>query len=374
MSKLYDLAIVGAGLSALSALQAGIASARTVVLDYQEHPGGFLKAALPAPGFEEAWELVQSSRIPQRVTTFYGTTAVGLLPAFEAGEPHVLIVRQRQGTEEVHAQRVLIACGGLELTREHAQIPGTRPAGVITPVLAHQLLSRGYLPGKRAVVYGDSRYARATAERLAGVGIEVTLVLPTEETRTAALPPVANTGRFFHESALERAGGGTAGDHWHLSVLPTLLRSYPPGQARRKEQGPPFPTPPPSPLRTDDDASNNPTRESPPIDQPSLTGAELIAIEGFPRLEKVKFRRDGEFFDVPADTLVYGTGMMANTHWLKGSGIITGEYGTIQVNSFYQTNVQGVYAVGTVIAPSLDHAGSIAMGKEVASLLIGGTQ
>ncbi len=301
MSKLYDLAIVGAGLSALSALQAGIASARTVVLDYQEHPGGFLKAALPAPGFEEAWELIQSSRIPQRVTTFYGTTAVGLLPAFEAGEPHVLIVRQRQGTEEVHAQQVLIACGGLELTREHAQIPGTRPAGVITPVLAHQLLSRGYLPGKRAVVYGDSRYARATAQRLAGVGIEITLVLPTKVEATRAA-----------------------------------------GQPEGK--------------------------------QPSLTGAELIAIEGFPRLEKVKFRRDGEFFDVPADTLVYGTGMMANTHWLKGSGIITGEYGTIQVNSFYQTNVQGVYAVGTVIAPSLDHAGSIAMGKEVASLLVGGTQ
>ncbi len=301
MSELYDLAIVGAGLSALSALQAGIASARTVVLDYQEHPGGFLKAALPAPGFEEAWELVQSSRIPQRVTTFYGTTAVGLLPAFEAGEPHVLIVRQRQGTEEVHAQRVLIACGGLELTREHAQIPGTRPAGVITPVLAHQLLSRGYLPGKRAVVYGDSRYARATAQRLAGVGIEVTLVLPAKVEAT-------------------RAAGQPEGE------------------------------------------------------QPSLTGAELIAIEGFPRLEKVKFRRDGEFFDVPADTLVYGTGMMANTHWLKGSGIITGEYGTIQVNSFYQTNVQGVYAVGTVIAPSLNHAGSIAMGKEVASLLVGGTQ
>lgn len=298
MSELYDLAIVGAGLSALSALQAGIASARTVVLDYQDAPGGFLKAALPAPGFEEAWELVQSSHIPQGVTTFYETTAVGLLPAFEPGESHVLIVRQRQGTEKIHARRVLIACGGLELTREHAQIPGTRPAGVITPMLAHQLLSRGYLPGQRAVVYGDSRYARATAQRLAGVGIEVTLVLPPkiEETRVAAFPPV---------------------------------------------------------------------------DQP---GAELIAIEGFPRLERVKFRRNGEIFDLPADTLVYGAGMMANTHWLKGSGIITGEYGTIQVNSFYQTNVHGVYAVGTVIAPSLDHTGSIAMGKEVASLLTGGTQ
>src|SRR5260221_13697884 len=53
MSKLYDLVIVGAGMSALSALEAGIASARTVVLDYQEHPGGFLKAALPAPGFRK---------------------------------------------------------------------------------------------------------------------------------------------------------------------------------------------------------------------------------------------------------------------------------------------------------------------------------
>src|SRR5260370_11927107 len=116
MSELYDLAIVGAGLSALSALQAGIASARTVVLDYQEYPGGFLKAALPAPGFEEAWELVQSSRIPQRVTTFYGTTAVGLLPAFEAGEPHVLIVRPRQGTQELPAPRAFIPSRGLQLS------------------------------------------------------------------------------------------------------------------------------------------------------------------------------------------------------------------------------------------------------------------
>jgi len=65
---------------------------------------------------------------------------------------------------------------------------------------------------------------------------------------------------------------------------------------------------------------------------------------------------------LPADTLVYGAGMMANTHWLKGSGIITEAYGTIQVDSSYQTNVQGIYAIGTVTVPSLDHADSIAMG------------
>jgi len=282
LNKLYNLAIVGAGLSALSALRAGLASERIVVLDYQDTPGGFLKAALPAHGFEEAWELIQSFSIPGGITTLFGTTAVGLLSALEPGEPHVLVVRQRQGTVEIRARRILIACGGLELTREQAQIPGTRPAGVMTPVLAHQLLSRGYLPGKRAVVYGDSRYTQATAQRLAVAGIEVTLISP---------PTVA-----------------------------------------------------------------------------------LESIQGFPRLEKVAFRRDGQLLDLPADTLVYGKGMMANTHWLKGSEIMTGAYGTIQVDRRYQTNVQGIYAVGTAIAPSLDHVDSIAMGKEVASLLAGGRQ
>lgn len=295
MIQLYDLAIVGAGLSALSALRAGVGGERTIVLDYQDTPGGFLKAALPAPGFEEAWELIRSLRISQETTTLYGATAVGLLPALEAGEPHVLIVRHRQGTEEVRAQRVLLACGGLEMTREHAQIPGTRPAGVITPILAHQLLSRGYLPGKRVVVYGNTRYAKATAQRLAAVGVEVTLVSPSlvEEAESSALQ------------------------------------------------------------------NSNET--------------ELVQIEGFPRLEKVIFRRHGQLFELEADTLVYGAAMMGNTHWLKGSGIITGVYGTIQVDTYYRTNMAGIYAVGTVVAPSLDHADSLAMGKEVATHLIGGT-
>src|SRR6266566_4753202 len=142
MDDLYDLAIVGAGQSALSALSSGIAGEKTIVIDYQEAPGGFLREALPAHGFEEAWDLIESFHMPSEVTACFKISVVGLLPALEPGEPHTLIAR-----------RLLIASGGLELTREHAEIPGTRPAGVITPILAHQLLSLGYLPGKRAVIY-----------------------------------------------------------------------------------------------------------------------------------------------------------------------------------------------------------------------------
>ncbi len=280
MSGVYELAIVGAGLSALSAIAAGLGRERTMLLDYQDEPGGFLKHALPAPGFEAAWELIRSTRIPQSVTACFGATVVGLLPAFEAGEPHTLVVRQRQGTSQVQAKRVLIACGGLEIPRERAEVPGPRPAGVVTPIMVHQLLAQGYLPGRRAVVYGDARYTGVTAQRLADAGVIVTFVSPAQ--------------------------------------------------------------------------------------------ARLLAIEGSPRLQRVIMRGGGQISRVEADLLVYGVGMMANTHWLKGSGIDTAEDGMVQVNAGYQTNVQGIYAVGTVVAPSLDHVGSLAMGKEVA-ILLGGT-
>ena len=280
MSGVYELAIVGAGLSALSAIAAGLGRERTILLDYQDEPGGFLKHALPAHGFEAAWELMRSTRTPQSVMACFSATVVGLLPAFDVGEPHTLVVRQRQGTSQVQAKRVLIACGGLEIPRERAEIPGPRPAGVMTPITVHQLLSQGYLPGKQAIVYGDAHYASVTAQRLADAGAAVSLISPAQ--------------------------------------------------------------------------------------------TQLVAIEGSPRLQRVIVRSVDELSSVEADLLVYSAGMMANTHWLKGSGISTAADGAIQVDVGYQTNVPGIYAIGTVIAPSLDHIDSLAMGKEVA-LLLGGT-
>jgi thioredoxin reductase len=299
MEDLYSLAIVGAGLSTLSALQAGLTSERTIVLDYQERPGGFLRPALPAPSFEDISSLLEASVLFEGLTTCFNATAVGLLPALAEDEPHTLLIRQRAGTAQIRARRVLLACGGLELTREQAQIPGPRPAGVITPIFAHQLLNRGYTPGTQIVVYGSSRYAQATALRLAEAGLAVTLVNAADE----------------------------------------------PGEMAASASSPPFTILPP---------------------------ARLIALAGFPRLESLTFERTGEQFTLIADTLIYGAGMRANTHWLKGSSIDLTASGSVQVDAHYATNVPGIFAMGTVVAPSLNHAGSIQMGKEVARLLSGG--
>jgi hypothetical protein len=59
-------------------------------------------------------------------------------------------------------------------------------------------------------------------------------------------------------------------------------------------------------------------------------------------------------------------------HRLEGIGIVTGVYGTIKVGTTYHKRVPGINAVGKVIAPSPDHACSLAKGKEVGSFLDGG--
>lgn len=79
------------------------------------------------------------------------------------------------------------------------------------------------------------------------------------------------------------------------------------------------------------------------------------------------------YFNLPADTLVYEVNMIANTKWLEGIGIVTDAYGTIKVGATYHKGVPGNHAVGKVIAPSPDHACSLAKGKEVGSFLDGGS-
>ena len=59
-------------------------------------------------------------------------------------------------------------------------------------------------------------------------------------------------------------------------------------------------------------------------------------------------------------------------HTKFGKVMLTTVASLTVVDRNYQTNIHGIFAIGTVVSPSLDHADSIAMGKEVASLLVGG--
>jgi pyruvate/2-oxoglutarate dehydrogenase complex dihydrolipoamide dehydrogenase (E3) component len=296
MVEPYDLVVVGAGLSALAFLkqqEVPGGDGRTLVVDYRPTTGGFLGAALPAEEFPEESAILGAFQPSASVEIRLSTTAVGLAPG-APGTPHTVLLRGTAGASQEATRRVMIATGSLEMPREHDAIPGMRPAGVVTPVFIHQILAQGYLPGRRAIVYGEGQAATLIARRLAAAGADVTLVPPS-----GAITPAADTG----------------------------IRTLPP--------------------------------------------ASITAVAGQARLERVTLRRGERTEEIAADTLVYATGALPNTLWLKGSGIELNRDGTIRTDECFRTSIPEVFAIGTVIRPSLDHDRSVAMGREAARALGG---
>jgi dihydrolipoamide dehydrogenase len=87
-----------------------------------------------------------------------------------------------------------------------------------------------------------------------------------------------------------------------------------------------------------------------------IEGAELVAIEGPNRVEKVTIRSaEGECVEIPTDFVFLGTGMRPNSEraqeWL---GVEVGAYGEVLVNSSMETSVPGVYAIGDLIGHPME--------------------
>lgn len=276
MTETGELVIVGAGLATAAFLQAGGVDARPVIVEFRDRPGGGLRSVLPSPLFAEASSLLGEGPY-EDADPRLAATAVGLIPAGRPGAAHTVLVRTARGTERLAAHRVVIASGGLERTREMALIPGSRPAGVVTPVLAHGLLDRGLLPGGRALVYGQGGYVTLTVERLRAAGVETVHMAPLE-----------------------------------------------PG------------------------------------------GPRIAGIAGLARVERVTIERDGRREELEVDTLVYGDGMVASTHWLTGSGVELTDALAVRVDERGETNISGIYAIGTCVTPDLDHRESIGDGAALA--------
>ncbi|MFS0918485.1 NAD(P)/FAD-dependent oxidoreductase [Brevibacillus sp. 179-C 1.1 NHS] len=160
---MYELVIIGAGISgltaALSAWEGGVSS--VLIIDYQKRRGGFTLPYWSSDEFAlEREQLEKTASLPYEIHE--QSTVVGFFPGGN-GQLHQLYVQSPMGTYSVEAKKVLIASGSLEKPREAHKIPGTRPAGVMTPMMAAQLLERGYQPGRKIVLIENGRISRSTA-------------------------------------------------------------------------------------------------------------------------------------------------------------------------------------------------------------------
>ena len=170
---MIDLLIIGAGLSglqaALCAAERGVE--RVLLIDSRSRAGGFTSPYQDDGAFAAERQLLErASGLPYPVWT--KATVVGLFPG-EGEAPHLLYVQRADSTETITARCVLIASGSMEKPREAHRIPGSRPAGVLTPYLAMELLQRGKLPGLRLLSIGDTRMHRVTEDRLRAAGCQV---------------------------------------------------------------------------------------------------------------------------------------------------------------------------------------------------------
>ncbi|RAT96546.1 NAD(P)/FAD-dependent oxidoreductase [Brevibacillus sp. Leaf182] len=162
----YDLVIIGAGISgltaALSAWEGGVSS--VLMIDYQKRRGGFTLPYWSSDEFAPERELLdKAASLPYEIHE--QSTVVGFFPGGN-GQLHQLYVQSPMGTYSIEAKKVLIASGSLEKPREAHKIPGTRPAGVMTPMMAMQLIERGYQPGRKIVLIENGRISRSTATLL----------------------------------------------------------------------------------------------------------------------------------------------------------------------------------------------------------------
>lgn len=83
-----------------------------------------------------------------------------------------------RGFYRIYAKAIILAMGCRERTRDAIQIPGSRPAGIITAGSAQRLINmEGYMVGKKVVILGSGDIGLIMARRLTLEGAQVQAVL-----------------------------------------------------------------------------------------------------------------------------------------------------------------------------------------------------
>ncbi|MEH7385258.1 NAD(P)/FAD-dependent oxidoreductase [Bacillus sp. JJ1521] len=160
----YELVIIGAGITGLTAANKAqeLGINNVLIVDYEKQKGGFGSTIFDREDFLKEKEIVsQADKLPYEF--WYQATVVGFFEG-ENGENHQISIQTPNGSQDIEAKKVIFSSGSMEKPREGNKIPGSRPAGVMTSLMALELLDRGYLPGKDMVIIENSKIAKAVAD------------------------------------------------------------------------------------------------------------------------------------------------------------------------------------------------------------------
>lgn len=196
-SGVFDVLVVGGGSAGLAAAVAAAecGAARVLVVEREDYLGGVLPQcvhdgfglylygeSLTGPEYAQRWarrayEAGVQVALAATVLSLAVLDAEGGLFAVDA------VGASLGGRALLRARAVVCATGCRERTRGAMQIPGGRPAGVLTAGSAQYMVNvANQLPGDKAVILGSGDIGLIMARRMALEGAEVRMVLGQEAT------------------------------------------------------------------------------------------------------------------------------------------------------------------------------------------------
>jgi len=176
-----DVAVIGSGPAGLvAAIEAYRNGAKNVLLlEREEELGGILKQCIHNGfGLEQFKKDYTGPEYAERliedlgktgVRCFLNTMVTGVTP-----DKTITAVNSESGVFQIESKSIVLAMGCRERARGSINIPGTRPAGVLTAGTAQRLVNiEGYLPGKEVVILGSGDIGLIMARRLTLEGAQV---------------------------------------------------------------------------------------------------------------------------------------------------------------------------------------------------------
>jgi sarcosine oxidase subunit alpha len=196
----YDVVVVGAGLSGMSAsLSAGRQGRRVLLVDEYARAGGH-SLGFHADGdiAAERDRLIETLENSAAITCCFQTTAHGFYP------PDTLLLGNHCGMKRVRARTFIFATGAYDVI---PLFEGNDIPGVFGERAVRLLLERdGLAAGTRAVVYGSHPHAGGLAALMQARGIEIAGIADAERGLNPEDRPAAHAGSA-RGLTLTKAGG-----------------------------------------------------------------------------------------------------------------------------------------------------------------------
>ncbi len=183
--KLYDVIIIGGGLSgmtaALAARKRGVNS--ILILEREDYLGGILVQCihygfkdgdsleeLTGPEFAQSYvDKLDCNNIDYKINTM----------VLDLNDNKVVTaVNPEEGIVEYKGKAIILATGCREKYNGNINVPMNKYAGIYTVGSAHKFINfQGYLPGKNVVILGSSDIALIVARRLIIEGANIKAII-----------------------------------------------------------------------------------------------------------------------------------------------------------------------------------------------------